>query len=163
MIETIRSLRERYIYNLFRIGVFLKGVDSIVEVFAGFVILFIGPDVIGNAVISMSQDELAEQPHSIIAQIALPLAQHLALTPQKFLAAYLLARGVIKIFLVVALLYNRRWSYPAALMVLGLFLIYEFYLIALGHSLFLCALALFDAILLWLIWHEYRTMERVVQ
>lgn len=163
MVENLRQIREQYIYRLFRVGVFLKGIDSLAEIFAGFVILFIGPLTIGNIIISMSQDELAEEPHSFIASHALPLAQAFSLTPQKFLAAYLLTRGLIKLFLVIALLYNRRWSYPAALIVLGLFLIYEIYLISLGHSIFLIALALFDTALLGLIWYEYRSQARVLQ
>ena len=163
MTETLRQIREQYLYRLFRVGVFLKGVDSFVEMFAGFVILFIGPLTIGNIIISMSQDELAEEPHSFIALHALPLAQAFSLTPQKFLAVYLLTRGLIKLVLVIALLYNRRWSYPVALIVLGLFLVYEIYLISLGHSIFLIALALFDTMLLWLIWYEYGSQKRMIQ
>ncbi|HUO56240.1 MAG TPA: DUF2127 domain-containing protein [Candidatus Paceibacterota bacterium] len=160
MTPTIAELRERYYYQLFRIGVFLKGLDAIVEMFAGLVILFIGPITISNVIISASQDELAEQPHSFIALHALPIAHLLSLTPQKFLAAYLLARGLIKLFLVAALLLNRRWSYPSALIVLGIFLIYEVYLFILGHSFFLLALILFDTILLALIAHEYSVSQR---
>jgi uncharacterized membrane protein len=55
---------------------------------------------------------------------------------------------------------NQLWAYPASLVVLGLFMIYQIYQIIIGHSALLIALTLFDMIIMWLIWHEYRLVSR---
>ena len=153
-------LQEKYLYRLFRVGIFLKGVLSLVEIFTGAALLFITPLMIGNVIIAMSQDELAEEPGSFLASHALPLAQQFSLTPQAFIAIYLLSRGLIKLGLVIALLKNKLWAYPAALAVLGLFMLYQIYRITVGHSVFLIVITLFDFVILWLIWHEYRVVRK---
>ena len=140
-------------------GIFLKGLLSATEILAGTVALFIAPATIGNAIIAASQDELVEEPGSFLAAHALTLAQQFALTPRAFLAMYLLSRGLIKFALVLALLKNQLWAYPASLVVLGLFMIYQIYQIILGHSLFLVALTIFDVVIMWLIWHEYQLVR----
>ena len=157
--DTLRALREKYIYRLFRTGITLKGILSATEIFAGAFVLFVDPAIVGNAIITASQKELLEEPGNFIATHALTLAQQFSLTPQMFLAVYLLSRGVIKFALVIALLKNQLWAYPASLVVLGLFMIYQIYEITIGHSIFLIALTLFDVIIMWLIWHEYRLVS----
>ena len=155
----MRALRERYLFDLFRLSIVLKGILSITEIFAGMVIVFISPASIGNALVSLIQAELTDEPNSFFALHTLPLAQQFAQTPKLFLAIYLLSRGLIKLALVVALLKNKLWAYPAALIVLGLFMAYQTYEIILKHSIFLIALTLFDVIVMWLIWHEYRIVS----
>jgi uncharacterized membrane protein len=151
---------EKYLYRLFRVSIFLKGLISLVEIFAGIAVLFITPAMISNVIINISQNELAEEPASFLALHALPLAQQFSLTSTAFLAIYLFSRGLIKLALVVALLKNQLWAYPAALVVLGLFVLYQVYGIIVGHSLFLIALTIFDLIVMALIWHEYRLVRR---
>ena len=158
MIE-IRALKERYIFDLFRISIFLKGVLALTEILAGTIIVFINPAAIGNAIVALIQDELADEPTSFLALHTLPLAEQFALAPKLFLALYLLSRGLIKLGLVIALLRNKLWAYPAALAVMGLFMIYQLIEIILKHSVFLIALTLFDIAVMWLIWHEYRIVS----
>ena len=161
--DTLRALREKYIYRLFRTGIILKGALSATEIFIGIVALFIAPATIDNAIVVASQNELVEEPGNFIAAHALTLAQQFSLTPQVFLAIYLLSRGLIKLALVIALLKNHLWAYPASLVVLGLFMLYQIYQIVLGHSALLIALTLFDIIIMWLIWHEYRLVHRHIE
>jgi uncharacterized membrane protein len=158
--DTVQVLRENYIYRLFRTGIVLKGILSATEIVAGIFVLFFEPSIVGNAIITASQKELIEEPGNFIAAHALTLAQQFSLTPQLFLAIYLLSRGIIKFALVIALLKKQLWAYPASLVVLGLFMIYQIYEIVIGHSVLLIALTLFDIIIMWLIWHEYRLVSR---
>ncbi len=152
-------LKERFILDIFRISIFLKGVLSFVEILAGTIILFVDPAAIGNAIVGIIQDELADEPNSFLALHTLPLAQQFALTPKLFLAFYLLSRGLIKLVLVIALLKSKLWAYPAALAVLGLFMLYQTVEIVLKHSPFMIALTLFDVVVMWLIWHEYQIVS----
>ncbi|HVM73406.1 MAG TPA: DUF2127 domain-containing protein [Candidatus Paceibacterota bacterium] len=153
--DTLRALQERYIYQLFRVGIFLKGMLSLVEIFVGIAAIFVSPASIGNAIITASQNRLADDPDSFIALHALPLARAFSLTPHAFFALYLLTRGVIKLVLVIALLKNKIWAYPAALAVLGLFLLFEIYEVIFKHSLLFIMFTIFDIMVVWLIWHEY--------
>ena len=73
-----------------------------------------------------------------------------------FGALYLVTHGVIKIVLVVNLLRNRLWAYPAAIVVFILFGLYQTYYLLLGYSFWLLALTILDVIIIVLTWHEYR-------
>ena len=68
---------------------------------------------------------------------------------------YLLTRGLIKVGLIAALLKNQLWAYPASLVVLGLFILYQTYEILLHHSLIIVAITIFDLIVVYLIWREW--------
>ena len=153
------KLNETYVYDLFRVSLFLKGLLSLVEIFAGFAALFITPAKIGGMIIRVSANELAEEPGSFWAIHTLHLAQQFSLTPRAFLAIYLLSRGAIKFALVIAILKNKLWAYPAALVVMGLFIAYQIYHVIFTYSLFLILLTIFDLAVMWLIWHEYKIMR----
>jgi uncharacterized membrane protein len=72
-----------------------------------------------------------------------------------FVALYLLTRGLIKCFLVFALLKNVLWAYPASLVVLGLFVLYQLYEIFTAGSVFVIAITLFDLVVMYFIWREW--------
>jgi uncharacterized membrane protein len=158
----INRLREKYFYQLFRAGIFLKGVFSLIEIFAGAIVLLVTPLAIGSAIIHISRIELAEEPGSFFALHTLHLAQQFSLTPRAFLAIYLLSRGAIKFGLVIALLKNKLWAYPLALVVMGVFIAYQLYRMTVAYSLPLIVLTVFDLVVLWLIWHEYRLVRKHV-
>jgi uncharacterized membrane protein len=152
-------MNEKYIYRFFRLSIYFKGALSLIEIASGVAALLISPAAIGAFIVSVSQNELLENPDDFIAQHALLLGHDFSLTPQIFLAFYFLSRGVIKFGLVVALLKNKLWAYPAALTVLGGFMIYQTYQYFIVHSFWLLALTIFDVIVMWLIWHEYKIVR----
>ena len=151
--------QEREIYWFFRWSVFLKGVFSLFEVNGGVLVLAV-PGFLLGTVISLSQDELLEEPGDFIATHALQFAQHFSVAATIIIGVYLLSRGLIKLGLVVALLKNKLWAYPASLLVLGLFVVYQTYEIIIGHSLLILALTLFDLVVLYLIWKEYAIVRQ---
>ena len=143
----------------FRISIFLKGLISFFEVIGGVLALFIPTAYITSMVVQLAQGELAEEPGDFIATHLIALAQQFSFTSGTFIAIYLLSRGLIKLGLVVALLKNQLWAYPASLVVLGLFVLYQLYEIVVMHSLFIVALTLFDLIVMWFIWREYSVVK----
>lgn len=68
--------------------------------------------------------------------------------------------GSVKIGLVVGLLRGKIRSYPASLIVLGLFIVYQIYRFSHTHGAGLIILTVFDQFVLALIWHEYRLVGR---
>ena len=61
--------------------------------------------------------------------------------------------------LAIGLLMGSLWSYPAALAALALLMSYQMYRYTHTHSVALIALTLFDAIVWFLVWHEYRVLR----
>ena len=73
-----------------------------------------------------------------------------------FGAVYLLAHGLVKVVLVAALLKNQLWAYPWTIAFLGVFIVYQLYRLSLKASVGLAVLTVFDAVIAWLTWREYR-------
>ncbi len=61
--------------------------------------------------------------------------------------------------LVLALLRSQLWAYPASLVVLGLFILYQIHEIVKAHSVVVIAVTLFDLIVVWLIWREWQIVK----
>ena len=149
------QLRERF----FRIGVTLKGLHAGLEVPGGIVLLAVRPDFIVRAIESLTPDEIAEDPSDLVANYLLDAARHLSLSSQHFVGYYLLIHGVTKAFLVVALLKSKLWAYPLALIAFGAIVVYLLCRFTFTHSIGLIVLSLFDLVVIWLIWLEYRDLK----
>jgi uncharacterized membrane protein len=67
----------------------------------------------------------------------------------------------VKLFLVAGRLRNKLWAYPASLVVMGLFIVYQIYRFSYTHGWGLIVLSVFDIVVIWLIWHEYRVVRRL--
>ncbi|MQA06134.1 MAG: DUF2127 domain-containing protein [Streptosporangiales bacterium] len=144
----------------FEIGIVLKGLDGALEVVGGFLLLFTTPEAIHHVVAALTQHELSEDPNDFIATHLLHTAQGLTGSAVTFAAAYLLLHGVAKVALVLALLRNKLWAYPLMIVFLLTFIGYQLYRIALGPTIGLIALTLFDTAIVALTYREYRRQRR---
>ena len=79
-----------------------------------------------------------------------------------FAAVYLLGHGVIKLWLIIGLLREKLWYYPTALVVFGLFIVYQLYRYSFTHSIWLLLITIVDLVVIGLTWHEYRYLRRVL-
>jgi uncharacterized membrane protein len=147
---------------LFRITVTVKGLDGVLELVAGAALLVIKPEFILRTIAFMTQDELADDPRDFVARQVQNFAEHVSVGAQHFAAIYLLIHGIVKILLVAALLRNRLKVYPWAIAVFGALIAYQFYRFTYTHSVMLIVLSAFDAVVVWLIWLEYRSRLRPV-
>ncbi len=149
--------RERGIHQLFEIGIVLKGVNAFLELSLGALLLF--TPVLNNLIIVLVDNALVEDPDNFFAS---HIHSFLAANPnaQFYGGLYLLAQGVVKAFLVVAILRGKLWAYPAAISLLSLFVAYAAVTIARNHSIALTILTVFDLLIMWLIWHEYRHKQK---
>ena len=148
--------REHAIYEVFVGAIVIKGLNAVLEVVLGTLLLF--TDVVEDVVSVLVQKELIEDPNSFVAQYIQSL---FSTTPQvqSFGALYLLSHGIVKVFLMVGLLRNKTWAYPATLMVLALFIVYQLIRYLNTHSILLILLSIFDAFVVWLVWHEYKRLQ----
>jgi uncharacterized membrane protein len=152
--------KEKRIHRLFQVSVLLKGLHAALEIVSGLLILFVSARTITHVLTVLTQDELAEDPHDLVARYLFQTGQHLSVGTKQFGALYLLTHGIVNMGLVVGLLANRLWAYPASLAILGAFVVYQVYRFTHTHALGLIVLTLFDLLVLWLIWHEYSLMRR---
>jgi uncharacterized membrane protein len=142
----------------FKIGLVLKGLDGILEVAGGIVLLFVSPHAIEHIVRVLTAHELSEDPHDLIARYLLHSTSHLSTGITLFGAIYLLSHGIAKIVLVALVLREKLWAYPWLIALLLAFIAYQIYRItAVNFSAGLTALTVFDAALAWLTWREYRS------
>jgi uncharacterized membrane protein len=151
---------EHTIYRLFRIGVFIKATVAVFELVVGTLALLISPSAISDFVIAVSTNALTDDPGDFIATHAITLAHEFSVTPQLFVAFYFLSRGIIKLILAVALLRGILWAYPAAIMVLLGFMIYQSYQLFVSYSFVILGITIFDILVLWLIWHEWNVVKK---
>ena len=98
-------------------------------------------------------------PHDFVANHLRHAASHFSVGSEHFMAIYLLGHGVVKIFVVAALLRNKLWAYPIAIIVFGGFVVYQIYRFALTGSTGLIVLTVVDLIVIWFIWLEYRAVR----
>lgn len=147
----------------FRISVALKGLDGALETIGGLILLFVRPDAIARLARTLTQHELSQDPHDFIARHVLRSATHLSHGTTFFAALYLLTHGAAKVFLVVAVLQHRFWAYPAIIVLLVAFILYQLYrLVFVKPTVGLSLLTIFDAFVVWLTWREYRA-TRVIR
>jgi uncharacterized membrane protein len=144
----------------FVVGIVLKGLDGVLEMAGGLLLLVITPSTIDRIVRALTQHELSEDPHDFVATRLLHYAGSLSGSSVRFGAAYLLSHGVVKVVLVAALLRNKLWAYPWMIVFLLAFIGYQLYRLTFAPSFGLVALTVFDAIVTWLTYREYRKQRR---
>lgn len=139
-------MREQRIHQLFVVSLALKGLHALVEIAGGLALaLFSTPAIL----------RLIERvdPHHWIARSFTP-SEH------DYYTFFFLSHGAINLALVIGLLRQKLWAYPATFAVLTLFIAYQLYRFAHLHDPGLIVLSLLDLIVMALAWHEYRLVRR---
>ena len=152
---------EKNIHLVFEVSLWLKGVFALLEIVAGIATYFVPQQLLLSLVQWVTKDEFAEDPHDLVANYLLHSVQNLSIGAQDFAAIYLLAHGVIKLWLIIGLLRKRLWYYPVAIIVFGLFIVYQLYRFTFTHSVWLILITALDVVVIALTWHEWRYLRRV--
>ncbi|MBB6409858.1 DUF2127 domain-containing protein [Mesorhizobium sangaii] len=156
----MKAVDERRIHQIFEVGVWLKGAHALIECIGGILFYVVTTDAIVSWVNAFTAEELIEDPNDFIAGHLSQMASHFSIASKEFYAFYLLSHGLIKLLLVVGLLRGKLWSYPASLAALGAFMVYQLYRYSYTHSVGLLILTVFDAVVMVLIWHEWRVLRQ---
>ena len=152
-------MRQHNIHRLFEVGVTLKGLHALLELITGAAILALSPVAVSNFFLGLAQREQAQGAPGFVANALLRLARGVQHGGELFAGIYLLVVGLINTGLVIGLLTGALWSFPAALAALALLMAYQLYRYTHTHAFALILLALFDAIVWGLVWHEYRVLR----
>lgn len=145
--------------RLFRVALLVKGVDGAAELLTAVVLALLPGATIHRLVADVLVRDLPGSAHGPLARHVETIGDAFADGNRTFAVVYLGLHGLLKIGLVVALL--RRWlpAYPAAIVVLTLFVGYELYRAVTHGSVVLPFLAALDALILVLVVREYRTLR----
>lgn len=156
-----KLLEEKNIHLAFELSLILKGIIALFEIIGGILAYFISQHFLLQVVLAITQDELTEDPKDFIAHYLIQSAQSLSISSQHFAALFLFSHGAIKMFLIVGLLQKKLWFYPAAIVVFGLFIIYQLYRFSFTHSPWLLFITLLDVIVIWLTRHEWKYLRKM--
>ncbi|WP_069268577.1 DUF2127 domain-containing protein [Paraburkholderia nodosa] len=155
----VRLLREKNLHLLFELTLGFKAVFALAEVVAGVATYLVPQRYFLAVVVWVTRDEFAEDPHDLLANFLLHTVQHLSVDAQRFAGLYLLAHGVIKLWLVAGLLRERLWYFPVSIVVFALFIAYQAYRFTYTHSVWLLLVTALDIVVIALTWHEYRYLQ----
>lgn len=145
--------KDRWFHDAFLLAVVLKGLGGVIEIAAGCILVF--TDEFSDIAFFLARNQLIQDPEDHLAS---HLRQFASLSHEAFVfaGAYLIAHGLLKLFISGALWRNYAWAYPVAIVFLLLFIFYEVVRIAQTDFLPLICLAVFDIIMLSLVAHEYK-------
>lgn len=162
MRDAKKSFDERKVHLVFEISLLLKGAFALAEIVGGIVAYFVTRQFLLDLVNVVTQEELIEDPRDFIANHLLVGAQNLSIGGRHFAAFYLISHGVIKLWLIIGLLRKRLWYYPTAIVVFGLFIVYQLYRFSFTHSVWLLLITALDVVVMGLAWYEYKYLRRVL-
>ncbi len=148
----------RLLHEVFEASLVLKGLFALTETLSGLGLYFIGNDRIKAFVDWLARNELVEDPGDFLARHLIGIAQGLSIDTQSFFAFYLTSHGVVKLLMVAALAMRVTWAYPASIVILLGFIAYQVHRYMVSPSIALVLLTLFDIVVIWLIWREYKAM-----
>jgi uncharacterized membrane protein len=143
------------LHRVFRLGIWLKGFDGVLEMIGGVLLLMVRPATLNRLVLALTQHELIEDPHDRIATELRQTATQLSVSTQLFGSIYLIAHGLLKLLIVAGLWRGYRWAYPLVIAALSLFIAYQIYRLSYHFSVGLLVLTLFDIVIVGLTWREY--------
>ena len=154
------AMQEKRIHQIFVASVLFKGIHALVEIVGGIALYMVSTDTIVHAINSWSYDELIEDKDDWVSNHLLAFAQHFSVAEHNFYAFYLLSHGIIKAILVIGLLREKLWAYPASFVVFSAFIAYQLYRYSFTHDFGLILLSIFDLFIIYLAVHEYRLLRK---
>ena len=150
-------LTERF----FRIAIAIKGLDGVLQVVAALVLAFVpAATVSGFSHAVITRDLLGDPSGTLARHLESATENFLHGDTKTFAVGYLLAHGLIKIGLVIALARKIVRAYPVAAVILAAFVIYEVYRAINTHSIALPFFAALDVVIIVLVLREYRQLKR---
>jgi uncharacterized membrane protein len=153
-------MQEKRIHQIFVVSVLFKGIHALIEIAGGLALYVLSTETIVELIKRWSYGELAEDRSDWIANRLLGFAQTFSVAEHHFYAFYLLSHGLIKSVLVIGLLREKLWAYPASFAVFGAFIAYQLYRYSFTHDIGLILLSIFDLFVIYLAVHEYRLLRK---
>jgi uncharacterized membrane protein len=133
------------IHIAFEIGVILKGLNGLMELIGGTLMLVFPPSAIRQFIV-----DLSHRPE---------FAQKLSTHDERFAAIYLLSHGLIKGVLVYGLLKEQMWAFPWAIAIFAAFGVYQIIHYFVQPSIWMIVLTVLDVFVILLTIAEWRRLK----
>jgi len=148
-----------WLHWLFEASLIIKGSFAFGETLSGLGLLLTPHGLLLNLWAWLTHHQLTQDPNDAMAQWFHHLADVFPLHVQHFYAIYLLAHGMLKFLMVIMLARRILWAYPAAMVVLAGFVIYQATEFVTQGSLVLLALACLDGFMIVLVYREWNVLK----
>jgi uncharacterized membrane protein len=159
MLVSPYSRLSKWLHWLFEASLVIKGLLAFGETMGGFGLLLTPNLTILNFVGWLVGHRLTQTPDEDMAQWFHHLAETFPIQLQHFYALYLLGHGALKFAMVIMLARRILWAYPAAMVVLAGFVIYQTTEFLTHGSLILLALSFFDGFMIVLVYREWNMLK----
>lgn len=154
---------QKYWHEIFELTVFIKGINGVWEIVAGFFVLFLSKATINNWFSFIVYNELLEDPNDKFINFLTQALQNFSGNTKIFAAFYILFHGTLNIFLAIQLYRDKHWAYLVTIGTIIIFLFYQIYRISIYHSLILSIITIFDILFIVITWYEYKNHKEVVK
>ena len=145
----------RLLKTSFRTGITIKGIDGMLEAVGGVLLWFFKPEALGGTLRAIFEHELLRDPHDFLAQHLLHTSDKIAHSDPMFASIFLLSHGLVKAVLTILLWMNKLWAYPLSIVLFSAFTVFGVFRYAHTHATPLIVFAVFDIIIVFLVWEEY--------
>lgn len=152
-------MNEKRIHRLFVLSVGLKGFYALAEVASGVALYLVAHATIIDFLSRFTTDPVQE-PNDWVGAYMMAFARAFSVQSQHFYAFYLVTHGILKLGVVIGLLREKLWAYPACFVVFTAFIAYQLYRYSYTHDMGLILLSILDAFVILLAVHEYRLLKR---
>ena len=149
----------KWLHWLFEMSLVIKGLLAAGETISGFALLLAPHGALISLWAWLTHHQLTQNPSEAMTLWFKNLADAFPVHLQHFYAIYLLAHGALKFAMVIMLARRVLWAYPAAMVVLAGFVIYQLTEFFTYGSLILLALSFFDAFMIVLVWREFQILR----
>ena len=139
-------MQEKRIHQIFQITVALKGLHGLVEVIGGIALAVFSTDAILRLLYHLDK-------HQVVAR-------HFNNGEHNYYVWFFLSHGALNLALAIGLLLEKLWAYPAAVLVLVLFIVLQMHRFFHVHDPGLVVFSILDVIVIALAVHEYRLLRK---
>jgi len=153
-------MQEKRIHEIFVVSVLFKGVHALIEIVGGIALYLTSTQTIVDFLNRVTREQLLDDPDDWVGNHLFEFAQGFSVEAHHFYAFYLLSHGLVKSVLIVGLLREKLWAYPASFAVFGAFIAYQLYRYTYTHDIALILLSIFDLFVIYLAAHEYRLLRK---
>lgn len=139
-------MQEKRIHQIFQVTVALKGLHGLVEVIGGIALALFSTDAILRLLYHLDK-------HQIVAR-------HFSTGEHHYYVWFFLSHGALNLAVAIGLLLEKLWAYPAAVVILVLFIVLQMHRFFHVHDPGLLVFSILDVIVIALAVHEYRLLRK---
>ena len=139
-------MQEKRIHQIFVITVTLTGLHGIVEIIGGIALAVFSTDAILRLLYHFDK-------HQVVTR-------HFSTGEHHYYVWFFLSHGALNLALAIGLLLQKLWAYPAAMVVLALFIVLQMHRFIHVHDPGLVLFSILDVIVIALAVHEYRLLRK---